>query len=48
MARFLAGDYHADPEFRSAFQAWLGELWRQKDDLLERHLKQDAPLPREP
>ncbi|MDJ0721965.1 MAG: acyltransferase [Desulfobacterales bacterium] len=47
-ARFLEGDYHADPEFRAAFQSWLGALWRQKDDLLERHLKQDAHLPREP
>ena len=28
---FLAGDYTGDAEFRAAFQAWIGELWRDKD-----------------
>ena len=42
-ARFLQGDYHSDPEFRAGFQAWLGEQWQHKDDLLDRHLKRTAP-----
>jgi len=25
------GDYQGDPEFRVRFQAWLGQLWQQKD-----------------
>jgi 1-acyl-sn-glycerol-3-phosphate acyltransferase len=29
--KFLAGDYTGDAEFRAAFQAWIGELWRDKD-----------------
>ena len=40
--RFLQGDYPSDPEFRAAFQAWLGELWQHKDELLARHLERDA------
>jgi 1-acyl-sn-glycerol-3-phosphate acyltransferase len=28
---FLARDYAGDPVFRAAFQAWIGELWREKD-----------------
>ena len=34
------GDYVQDPEFRLAFQAWINDLWREKDisigDLLAR------------
>lgn len=30
----LLGDYDKDPEFREAFQQWLNQLWREKDDLL--------------
>jgi len=30
-----AGDYTNDPEFRRRFQAWLGELWAEKDQRLE-------------
>ena len=41
--RFLGGDYQSDPEYRAAFQAWLGELWQHKDELLDRHLKRTAP-----
>ena len=26
-----AGDYETDAEFRARFQAWIGELWQQKD-----------------
>jgi len=28
---FFSGDYESDPEFRKRFQAWIGELWAQKD-----------------
>ena len=31
----LQGDYQGDPEFRARFQAWLGELWQQKDAQIE-------------
>lgn len=27
----LAGDYTNDPEFRARFQAWVQQLWREKD-----------------
>ncbi len=27
----LAGDYQADPEFRTRFQTWLSNLWHEKD-----------------
>ena len=37
--RFLKGDYHADPEFRAAFQEWLVAQWRRKDDLITRILE---------
>lgn len=30
-----AGDYASDREFRVRFQAWLGEMWRDKDALIE-------------
>lgn len=30
------GDYENDPEFRSRFQAWLNDLWREKDERLAR------------
>lgn len=29
------GDYQNDPEFRARFQAWINQLWQEKDDLLE-------------
>ncbi len=32
----LVGDYYNDRLFRKRFQAWLNELWQQKDALLER------------
>jgi 1-acyl-sn-glycerol-3-phosphate acyltransferase len=28
---FVAGDYAGDAAFRGAFQAWIGDLWRDKD-----------------
>ena len=38
--RFLRGDYQDDPDFRAAFQDWLGAQWRRKDSLIARHLEQ--------
>lgn len=34
-ADLAAGNYAADPEFRARLQAWIGELWREKDEMLE-------------
>lgn len=31
----IAGDYSGDPDFRARFQAALGALWAEKDDLLD-------------
>ena len=30
------GDYQADREFRQAFHHWLGEVWKDKDEAIER------------
>jgi len=30
------GDYENDAEFRRRFQDWLNEIWREKDDRLDR------------
>ena len=35
---FLVGDYENDPIFRERFQAWVRELWREKDELIDRLL----------
>jgi 1-acyl-sn-glycerol-3-phosphate acyltransferase len=35
---FLVGDYENDPVFRERFQAWVRELWREKDELIDRLL----------
>lgn len=35
-AWMAAGDYMNDPAFRERFQSWLGGLWADKDDLLDR------------
>ncbi|WP_101675648.1 acyltransferase [Alloalcanivorax mobilis] len=32
------GDYENDPEFRQRFQAWISEIWTEKDALLEARL----------
>jgi 1-acyl-sn-glycerol-3-phosphate acyltransferase len=29
--KFLAGNYNGDEAFRTAFQRWVGDLWRDKD-----------------
>lgn len=34
-ADLISGDYASDPEFRARAQAWVAELWREKDELLE-------------
>lgn len=30
-ANFCEGDFAADPQFRTSFQQWLGQLWAEKD-----------------
>jgi 1-acyl-sn-glycerol-3-phosphate acyltransferase len=37
-AEYSNQDYQNDPEFREAFQAWVRELWREKDELLGERL----------
>lgn len=32
--RFRGGDYHTDPTYRENFQAWLNQLWAEKDQTL--------------
>ena len=39
---FLSGDYMDDPTFREQFQAWVRELWSEKDMFIEQIL-QEAP-----
>jgi hypothetical protein len=33
-ANLLAGDYAADPTFRTRMQDWINELWVEKDALI--------------
>jgi 1-acyl-sn-glycerol-3-phosphate acyltransferase len=40
---FFHGDYQADPEFRRRFQAWITELWHQKDRLIDQILHEVNP-----
>ena len=35
---FLGGDYTGDAAFRTAFQKWIGELWREKDERIAKLL----------
>ncbi len=35
---FLGGDYTGDAAFRTAFQEWIGELWREKDERIAKLL----------
>ena len=35
---FLSGDYTGDAAFRTAFQKWIGELWREKDERIAKLL----------
>jgi len=41
-AELLAGDYAADPTFRTRMQDWINELWTEKDALIAR-LRGKAP-----
>jgi hypothetical protein len=34
--QFKSGDYQNSEPFRQKFQQWVGEIWQQKDDLIER------------
>jgi 1-acyl-sn-glycerol-3-phosphate acyltransferase len=44
----LRGSYAEDPEFRAAFQKWIRHVWEDKDSLIDRLLKHDAPAARSP
>lgn len=33
----LKGDYQNDPEFRTRFQSWVSDMWREKDSLIEQY-----------
>ncbi|MFT2096839.1 acyltransferase [Marinomonas sp. 2405UD66-6] len=35
----LLGDYQNDAEYRASFQEWVNELWREKDQQIDRLLK---------
>jgi 1-acyl-sn-glycerol-3-phosphate acyltransferase len=37
-AECFTRDYETDPAFRESFQAWTGNLWDEKDALLDQHL----------
>ena len=39
-AEFLHGDYMNDPVFRDQFQAWVRDLWHNKDEFIERTLQE--------
>lgn len=41
-ADLVGGDYEEDPAFRERFQAWLNELWREKDERLRRMIRDDV------
>lgn len=43
-AEYRNQDYQNDPEFREAFQAWVRELWQQKDALLDEKLTVLEPV----
>lgn len=40
-ADFAQGDYEADAEFRARFQAWVNQIWQEKDVLIAA-MKQDV------
>ena len=43
--RLLDGSYSDDPHYREAIHAWLGQIWQEKDALLDRLLKERPPPP---
>ena len=42
-ADLLTGDYQNDPAFRERMQAWLNELWADKDRTIAALLARSAP-----
>jgi hypothetical protein len=34
-AELFAGDYANDPVFRETFQAWVSQLWAEKDERID-------------
>jgi 1-acyl-sn-glycerol-3-phosphate acyltransferase len=44
----LAGSYSDDHHFRKSFQAWLDQIWQEKDALLDRLLKESAAQAKAP
>lgn len=36
-AAYFVGDYEGDPVFRAEFQAWIGQVWEEKDALLAQY-----------
>ena len=44
-AEFSGGDYLGDADFRQHIQGWMGELWTDKDALIDRVLYPDAVPP---
>lgn len=42
------GDYRNDPEFRTAFKAWLEDIWKDKDEEVASRQDPGAPMPISP
>lgn len=40
---WLGADYAGDPDFRAEFQAWVQQIWAEKDALIERVLREAGP-----
>jgi 1-acyl-sn-glycerol-3-phosphate acyltransferase len=38
---FVAGDYTGDAAFRAEFQAWVRDLWAEKDEIIEDILREE-------
>ena len=43
-AQYLTGDYQNDPFYREQFQAWVRELWEEKDEVIEGVVEEKRPL----
>jgi len=43
-AELRGGDYRGDPEYRAAIQRWLGQIWAEKDALIEELLHGVRPV----
>ncbi|KAA3664006.1 MAG: acyltransferase [Chloroflexi bacterium] len=43
-ADYLTGDYQNDPFFREQFQAWVRDLWEEKDEVIAGVLGEKRPL----